>query len=118
MKALLLFGSLFQDAGALPAAGFNMGNMTSYLILIAVLFGVFYFFVIRPEKKKRTEMQDKINKLQAGDKVITIGGIHGSVVGVTDKTVVLRVAEQTKMEFSRQAIGTIVEPETEVVEKK
>ena len=108
-----------QDGGAAPE-GFGGGMLVNYLVLIGILFAVFYFLLIRPERKRRTQMQDMISALKPGDKVITIGGIHGTVVGVTDKSIVLRIAEQVKIEVTRQAVGTVVTPEGEVTteEKK
>jgi len=89
------------------------GSLVQFLVMIAVIFAVFYFIVFRPEKKRREQLQDKVNNLKPGDKVVTIGGIRGTVTGVTDESVVLRVSEQTKIEFTKQAVGTVVSPEAE-----
>jgi preprotein translocase subunit YajC len=94
------------------------GSLVSYLIMIGLIFVVFYFLVFRPERKRRKQLQDMVNELKPGDKVITIGGIHGTVSGLTEKTVVVRVSEQTKIEFTKSAIGTVITPEGEVVEAK
>lgn len=109
-----LFGFAKQAQGAAPGGMFG-DQMVSTLILFGVLFLVFYFIVIRPEKKRRTQMQQMLNELKKGDRVITIGGIHGTVAGVTEKTVIVQVSEQTKMEFSRQAIGSVVKPDGAIV---
>ena len=104
---------------AMAPGGEGGGGLWSMLLLMAVLIGIWYFLIIGPERKRRAKTQEMISNLKTGDRVITVGGIHGTVAGVTDKTVILRVSEQTKIEFSRQAIGTVVTPETEaVVEKK
>lgn len=103
---------------AMMPGGEGGGGLWSMLLLMGVLIAIWYFLIIGPERKRRAKMQDMISKLKTGDQVITVGGIHGTVSGVTDKTVILRVSEQVKIEFSRQAIGTIIQPETEIVEKK
>lgn len=109
-----LFSFAKQAApGAAPGGMFG-DQMVSTLILFGVLFLVFYFIVIRPEKKRRTQMQQMLNELKKGDRVVTIGGIHGTVSGVTEKTVIVQVSDQTKIEFSRQAIGSVIKPDGEV----
>lgn len=115
---MTIFGFLslaLQDGDAAPGGLFG-GSMVTFLMMIGMLFLVFYFLVFRPEKKRKQKMQHMISELKAGDKVITIGGIHGTVVGVTDKTVIIRIYEQVKLEINRQAVGTIVTPEGEIVE--
>ena len=94
------------------------GGLVSMLVLMGILVAIWYFLIIGPERKRRRQMQDMISALKSGDKVVTVGGIHGTVSGLTEKTVILRVAEQVKIEVSRQAIGTVVRPEGEEPEKK
>lgn len=108
-----------QEAGAQAQdGGFGGSPLVSYLLLFAVLGAVMYFMLIRPEKKRRQKMQGMINELKPGDKIITIGGIHGTVSGVTDKAVVVRIADQVKIEITKQAVGTVVTPETESESEK
>lgn len=106
--------------GSNPPGGFGGDALINYLLMIGLIFLVFYFLVFRPERKRKANLQMMINELKAGDKIITIGGIHGTVAGVTDKTIVLRISEQVKIEISRQAVGTVVKPEAESgeIEKK
>jgi preprotein translocase subunit YajC len=106
--------ALPQDAAGM-AEGLGGGSLVNMLLMFGVVFLVFYFMVIRPERKRRKKMDDMIGGLSAGDRIVTIGGVHGSVVGVTEKTVIVRVAEQVKIEINRQAVGTVVTPEGEVV---
>ena len=89
------------------------------LLLMGILIAIWYFLIIGPERKRRSKLQEMISNLKTGDRVVTVGGIHGTVAGVTDRTVIIRVADQVKIEFSRQAIGSVLTPETEdVAEKK
>lgn len=97
-------------AGAPEGGG---GNLVSMLVLMGILVAIWYFLIIGPERKRKARLQEMINNLKSGDRIITVGGIHGTVSGVTDKTVILRVADQVKIEISRQAVGTVVKPEGE-----
>jgi preprotein translocase subunit YajC len=73
-----------------------------------LMFAVFYFLLIRPQQKKQKTRTAMLNQLKKGDKISTIGGLHGTVVELTDDTVVLRVNDTTKMTFERSAINTII----------
>jgi preprotein translocase subunit YajC len=74
------------------------------LILIVV---IFYFFIIRPQSKKQKEAQRMLSAIKKGDRVVTIGGIHGVVQAVKEGTVVVKVDEDTKIEFTRGAISQV-----------
>ncbi|ADG05727.1 preprotein translocase subunit YajC [Kyrpidia spormannii] len=80
----------------------------SGILSIIVMFAIFYFLLIRPQQKRQKERQAMLSKLQKGDKVVTIGGIHGTVVDLTDDQVTLRVAETTKIVFERSAISSVI----------
>jgi len=75
-----------------------------------LMFAVFYFLLIAPARKKQKAQQDMRGGLKAGDKVITNGGIHGTVVGVTDTVVQLRIADQVKIDISKFAIEALQNP--------
>jgi len=79
----------------------------TFLPLIAII-AIFYFLIIRPQSKKQKETQKMLSALKKGDKVITIGGIHGTIQTVREHSVVLKVDEGTKIEFTRSAISSIV----------
>lgn len=68
---------------------------------------IFYFLLFRPQKKEQKEKQQMRDNLKKNDEVVTIGGIHGTVVLVKDKTVVLRVDDNTKIEFDRESVATL-----------
>lgn len=89
---------------ATSASGSMLGSIVPFLLIIVI----FYFFLIRPQNKKQKETEKMLNALKKGDKVITIGGIHGVVSSVKeDKTIVLKVDENCKMEFNRSAISSV-----------
>jgi len=73
------------------------------------MFAVFYFLLIRPQQKKQKQRNLMLSQLKKGDKVTTIGGLHGTIVELTDDTVVLRVNDTVRMTFERSAINTVVE---------
>ncbi|NOZ12945.1 MAG: preprotein translocase subunit YajC [Acidobacteria bacterium] len=80
------------------------------LFPLLVLFGIFYFILIRPQQKKQKTLQNMWNSLKVGDKVITNGGIHGEVAYVGDKLVHLKVANNVKLVFSKGAIAGLQNP--------
>ncbi len=79
------------------------------IVMIVLMIGIFYFILIRPQQKKVRRHQSMINNLSKGDQVVTEGGIHGSVVGLKENIVVLRIAtvknEDVKIEVSRARIA-------------
>lgn len=95
-----------QFYAATPAAGApGTGGLLSFILPLVIMFAVFYFLLIRPQKKKQQTRNTMLNALQKGDKIVTIGGLHGTIVELTDDTVVIRVNDVTKMTFDRNAIS-------------
>lgn len=84
-----------------------MNPQTTQMILLGGIFVVFYFFMIRPQQKKQKETKKFIEELKAGDKVVTIGGAHGTVVTVREKTLLVEVdsAKGVRMVFEKTAIS-------------
>jgi len=81
------------------------GGPLSMMMMFALIFGVFYFLVIMPAKKTQKKKEAMIGALKKGDKVVTSGGIYGTVAAVEDQTVLLKIAENTKIRISKSAIG-------------
>ena len=102
------FISLLQAA---PAT--SSGSLLMTVLPLALIFVIFYFFMIRPQNKKQKETEKMIAALKKGDKVITIGGIHGTVSSTKEKTVIVKVDDNTKIEFLRSAISTVVTDKAE-----
>lgn len=101
---------LLQEAA--PAGG---GYGT--LIMLGGMFIIMYFFFIRPQQKKQKEAQKFREAIEKGDKVVTIGGIHGKVVEVADSTLVISV-EQGKLRISKSAVSPAGGDEREVEARK
>ena len=93
--------------GPSPAGGAN-GGIMSVLPLMIGMFAIMYFLIIRPQQKQRKDREALLAAVKKGDRVVTSSGIYGTVVGLSENTVTLKVAEQVKMEFERSAIGRIV----------
>lgn len=79
------------------------------LVYVVALVALFYFLIIRPQRIRQKEMQAMLAALSEGDRVITAGGIHGTVVRVNDSTVLLRVHDDTVIEFEKLSIGRITQ---------
>ncbi len=75
------------------------------LVPLLLIFVLFYFILIAPMRKKQKALTKMIGELKNGDKVVTNGGIHGTVVGVGEQVIQLRVADQVKIEISRSAVS-------------
>ncbi|MFD0962355.1 preprotein translocase subunit YajC [Paenibacillus chungangensis] len=84
------------------------GSIWALIWPFLLMFAVFYFLLIRPQQKKQKQRNAMLNELKKGDKITTIGGLHGTIVEITDDTIVLRVNDTTKMTFERSAISSIV----------
>jgi preprotein translocase subunit YajC len=83
--------------------------MTTSIVTFGLIIVIFYFLLIRPQRKKDKETQSMISSIAKGDKVVTIGGIHGTVVAVREKSFVLKVDDNTRIEFNRSAISSVIE---------
>ena len=77
------------------------------ILMIVLLFGVMYFMMIRPQQKQRRDRETMLNSLKRGDRVVTSGGLHGTITNITDTTVTLR-CDQVKLEFDRSAVGRVL----------
>ena len=92
-----------------PQQGGNAeGGLFSTLVMFALIIGIFYFLILRPQQKRQKERQKLLEAVKKGDKIVTAGGLHGTVAGLDDKTVLIEVADKVKMKFDRSAIASIV----------
>jgi len=93
-----LMGAPAQEGG---------GGFMTFLPLVAII-AIFYFLILRPQKKRQQESQKMLSALRKGDRVVTIGGIHGIIQSVRENTVIVKVDENVKLEFNRSAISGVV----------
>jgi preprotein translocase subunit YajC len=108
---LLLLPSSEGAAGATGAAG--GASQWGILIVMPLIILVFYFLVMRPQNKKQKEAKKMLEGIRKGDRVVTIGGLRGTVVTVKDDVVVLKVDDNTKLEYSKSAVATVLKREDE-----
>jgi len=92
----------------MPSVGEQLAQMLPMFIMIIA---IFYFVIYRPQKQQREKQQDMINQLKKGDKVVTSGGIYGTIVGLEGEAVQVRIADQVKVKIARSAI-TGIQPES------
>lgn len=96
------------DAAVTGSAG--LAEMLSMLLPLVLMFVVFYFLLIRPQKKKDKKVKDMLAALKTGDRVCTIGGIYGTITNIKDDTIELSVGrDNVKLVFARWAIRNVEE---------
>ncbi len=107
--------SAFPALMAAPASGgeATSGSMVTTFVTFGLIILVFYFLIIRPQRKKEKETKEMISAVKKGDKVVTIGGIRGTVMSVKDDAVVLKVDDNAKIEFSKGAISSVINKKEE-----
>ena len=96
--------NMFLLDGEVPAAPEQGGSPYSGLIMIALIFVVFWLFFIRPQNKRQKEEQKFRESLEKGDKVVTVGGIHGKVEEVKETTVMVSIDNNVKIEVEKSAL--------------
>ncbi|MCH7226567.1 preprotein translocase subunit YajC [Haloferula sp. A504] len=102
-----IFHNLFILAQGGTGSGGGGGLLGNPLVMMGLMVVMFYFLLIRPQQRQRKELQKRIDALQTGDRVVTTAGIHAIVHNIKDKTVVLKLAEGTMVEFDKPAIATV-----------
>lgn len=94
------------------------GSLPQFLLLFAPLFVIWYFLVIRPQQQQRRKTREMLENLKTGDRVVTSGGLYGTVVSFRNGVVQLQVANQVKVDIARSAITGMVTEESEEAAKK
>ncbi len=96
------------------------GSMMTTLIMFGAIFFIFYFMIIRPQQKRQKERQKLLSGVQKGDKIVTIGGVYGTVVGVEEKTILVQIADNVKVKYDKSAVSSIIRDGQEIAsaEKK
>jgi len=102
----MLFPDLAYAASGPPGGGTQ--SMLPTIVMVASMLAIFYFLLLRPQQKQKQERERMLASMKRGDRVVTTSGMHGTVTALNEHTVVLRVADQVKLEFDRSAIGRVV----------
>ena len=96
-----------QAQGSTPQQS-PMMSALMFLLQFAPLFVIFYFLFIRPQRQRQKQLEKMIAAIKKGDRVVTTGGIIGTVVGIDDAKAVLRIADDVKVEFTKASIVQVV----------
>jgi len=104
---LLLGGT--DAAGTAGASGGGGAQLITMLVTFGLIIVVFYFLVIRPQNKKQKDAKKMLASVRRGDRVVTIGGLHGFVESVKEDAVVLKVDDNVKIKFSKSAVSQVLE---------
>ena len=86
-------------------------------IVMGLIFFIFYFLIIKPQKQKEVEHQKMLKALDKNDEVVTLGGIYGTIINVKDSSVVLRISDNVKVEVQKNAIAGLRKTESHAEEK-
>jgi len=88
--------------------GGGSGAVMTQLLFFGAIFAIFYFLLIRPQQRQRKDREAMLNAVKKGDRVVTSSGLHGTVVGLSENTMTLKVADSVRLDFARSALGRIV----------
>ncbi|MCG8603917.1 preprotein translocase subunit YajC [bacterium] len=100
----LLF--LFQSS---PGGGSGLG----FILPMVLIFAIMYFLIFRPQAKKQKQHQAMISALKKGDKIVTAGGLYGTIAGIkeSEKTLIVKIAENVKVEITRSSVARVRDKE-------
>jgi preprotein translocase subunit YajC len=115
MKSSILLSliSLVVITSSANAAGAGGGDAFSSFVPLIVIFGIFYFLVIRPQQKRAKEHEAKVNSLKRDDKIITTGGIYGTIVAVREGVLEVKIADNVKVQVARSAVSDVIKDDAE-----
>lgn len=110
----LFAGRTFAFGGGQPAPGAESPSMLVTMFPFVLMFVILYLLIIRPQQKKQKDHQRMIDELKKGDRVVTSGGVHGTITGIKDKEDILmvQVAKDVQIEVSRGSISRVAERKT------
>jgi preprotein translocase subunit YajC len=94
------------------------GSFLSTLVMFSLIILIFYFMILRPQQKRQKDRQKLLDSVQKGDKVVTIGGAHGTVVGLDEKMALIEIADGVKVKYDRSAISSVNRSEDTVGKTK
>jgi preprotein translocase subunit YajC len=101
-----LLSGMFGGGGSGGQPAGIQSQLLSILPIVAIV-AIFYFLIIRPQNKKQKDTQRMLSNLRKGDRIVTIGGIHGVIQSVREGAVIVKIDESCKVEFSRSAIASV-----------
>jgi len=99
------------------AAGEGGGGFSAFIPLI-LMFVIFYFLLIRPQQKKSKALREMIGNLKKGDRIVTSGGIHGRITGLSDATLTVEISEKVRVKVNRANVSALSQPAPQAASKK
>lgn len=90
------------------ATGGQGGGFTAFVPLI-LMFAIFYFLLIRPQQKKTKQHRELLNNLNKGDRIVTGGGIHGRITGLSDATLTVEIADKVRVKINRASVAAVIQ---------
>jgi preprotein translocase subunit YajC len=105
MRPLIqMISFILAQAPAAPSAASSIGNFVPFIFIFVIM----YFVLLRPQMKRQKDQQRLVSALKTGDRVVTNGGIHGLISNVKDTTVIVKVADNVKIEIEKTAVTTVL----------
>jgi preprotein translocase subunit YajC len=100
-----VLGSILAFAEGSPAPGFLQ------FVPILLVFAIFYFLLIAPMRKRQKALQNLVENLKRGDRIVTNGGLYGTIAGVEEKAVIVKVADNVKVKIAKSAVAGLADQE-------
>lgn len=97
--------------------GGGQGGGFAAMVPLLLMFAIFYFLLIRPQQKKQKKHRDLLSTLKRGDTVVTVGGLHGKITGITEKVITLEIAEKIRVKVGRGYIAGMASQDPEPPKK-
>jgi len=94
-----------------PPAGQQSGSIMQLLVPMALMMVIAYVILIRPQRRKQREHEDRVKRVKAGDRIVTNGGVHGTIAAVKDQTFMMKIADNVKLEIEKSSIMRILNTE-------
>jgi len=104
---------LAHAMGTGGTGGGGQGSGFAALVPLLLMFAIFYFLLIRPQQRKQKKHRELLSSLKRGDSIVTVGGLHGKITGITEKVVTLEIAEKVRVKVGRGYIAGMASQETE-----
>lgn len=96
-----------MGTGGTGGSGGQGGGLGAFLPLI-IMFAIFYFLLIRPQQKKAKQHRAMLSAVKKGDKIISSGGLHGVITGLTDDVITMEIAPKVRVKISRSSVGAVI----------
>ena len=106
-----------QTSGAAPSGGGGIFGQINMLIPFIAMFAIFYFLLIRPQQKKQRDLRQMLQNLKRGDRVVTSGGIYGTIVKIRNDIIHLEIADQIRIRVNKNSIADLVKETDRVFEE-